>query len=99
MATYIELFSINSNDELRNRVAVACLVAAEAIRNESDQKANHANRLTWAKGVFENPKDKAIAMLWAILAANKDLTVAQIVAVSDANLQTAVNNAVNVFAV
>jgi len=98
MATYIELFNLAGASALRNRVAVAYTIAAEAVRTEDEGTANHANRILWAKGVFENPGTEAGRMLAAILAQNKDLTVAQIQGVTDAALQTAVNNAVNVFA-
>lgn len=98
MATYNELFSLRANDDLRNRIAVACVVQAETIRTEDDGTANHANRLLWAKQVFADPIGEAARMLWAILAQNKALTVAQITAATDAQIQTAVGNAVNVFA-
>lgn len=98
MATYNELFALRSNDDLRNRVSVACIVAAEAIRGESDATTNHANRLKWAKRVFEHPEQESLRMLWALLAANKALTVSQITNATDTNMQTGVDNAVNIFA-
>ncbi len=45
MATYTELYELRNNAALRNKVSVACVIASEAIRSESDQTANHANRL------------------------------------------------------
>ena len=99
MATYQELFDLRSNDALRNKVAVACIVASEAIRTEAVNTTNHAARLVWAKAVFQNPNSESERMLWAILAQNAALTVSQITTASDASIQTAVNNAVNVFAV
>lgn len=98
MATYLEIFDLRSNSALRNRIAVACVVAAEAIRNESGATTNHANRMIWAKAVFANPESEAVRMLMALLAQNKDATVGQITGVTDANLQTGVNAAVDVFA-
>ena len=98
MATYPELFGLCSNSALRNRVMVGCVIAAEAVRMEAENVANHANRLVWAKAVFANPAPEADRMLWAVLAQNNQLTVAQITGASDAALQTAVNAAVNVFA-
>ncbi len=98
MATYTELFGLYSNSDLRNRVSVACIVAAETIRAEDPGIVNHANRLLWAKQVFEQPGAAAEAMLMAVLAANKALTASQIVNATDAAIQTAVNNEVNVFA-
>lgn len=98
MATYAELFDLRSHSALKNRVSVGCIIAAEVIRGEDSGTANHTNRLTWAKAVFENPEHESTRMLWALLAANNTLTVAQLTGVTDANLQTSINNAVNLFA-
>lgn len=98
MATYQELYDLGSNSALRNRIAVACLIAAEAIRNEAAGTANHAARLVWAKAVFSGPESVATAMLMAVLAQNAAATVAQITGATDATIQIAVGNAVNVFA-
>src|SRR5690349_5644345 len=98
MATYTELFDLRANSALKNKIAVACVVAAEAIRVEAGATTNHANRLVWAKAVFAAPDREAERMLMAVLAQNKDATVVQITGATDATIQTAVNNAVDVFA-
>ena len=98
MASYLELRSLFGNGELRNKLDVAIVIAAEAIRNEDVGTTNHANRLTWAKAAFNNPRSKADEMLMALLAANKDLTVAQIEEATDSAIQTRVDAAVDVFA-
>ena len=98
MASYVELFGLRSNDLLRNRIVVACAVAAEAVRVEAETTPNHANRLTWAKAVFANPIAEGERMIWAILAQNAGFTVAQITGADDATVLAAVKNAVNVFA-
>lgn len=98
MATYTELFDLMNDSALRNRVSVACLVAAEAVRVEAAGTANHANRLIWAKTTFADARAAGERMLPAILAQNAALTRAQILAAADAALQTAVNAAVDVFA-
>lgn len=98
MATYAELLQASSNDGLRQKVRVACIIAAEGVRTESDQTANHAARLLWAKQVFENPEREGERMLWAVLAQNVAQNLASILGASDAAVQTAVNSAVNVFA-
>ena len=98
MATLTELFDLRNDATLRNRVAAACDIAAEAIRTEDAGTANHANRLKWAKAVLQQPFESASAMLRAVLAANVQLTEAQLVSAPDAALQGAVNNAVNLFA-
>ena len=100
MATYSELYDIatNNNGSLLNRITTACVIAAEAIRVESGATTNHANRLLWAKFVLQQPRMQAEKMIWAILAQNASATVAQINAATDATIQTAVGNAVDVLA-
>ena len=98
MATYEELHELHANSELRNRVRVACFVAAEAIRTEDGATTNHASRLLWSKAVFEDPRSESKRMYCAVLAANKDASVAQIASASDAAIQTQVDAAVDHFA-
>ena len=98
MATYVELFNLRNDSELRNRIAVACVVAAETIRTEDDQTPNHADRLGWSAAVLLDPVRQAERMLWLLLALNKDATVEQIREVSDSTIQSAVDSAVNLFA-
>lgn len=59
MATYAELLQAAEHSGLRNKIRVACFVAAEIVRTELNTTANHANRLVWAKRVFENPVAEA----------------------------------------
>ena len=98
MATLAELYDARNNSSLRNKITAAVAIAAEAIRLENVNTANHANRLTWAKQAFTNPAGIAENIMWAVLAANESATAAQIAAVSDASIKTAVNAAVDVFA-
>lgn len=98
MATYTEIFNLGSNSELRNRVTVACLIAAQAVMVELATTTNHANRLLWAKDVFSDPQGMGQKMLMAALAANAGLTVAQITAATDAALLATVQGAINLFA-
>jgi len=98
MASYTELRGLFSTDDLRNKIEVACIVAAEAIRTEDVNTDNHANRVVWAKTTFSNPRTIAEKMLMALLAANKDADVATITGASDAAIQTKVDAAVDVFA-
>ena len=98
MATYDELRTLFGDDPLRNKIEVAVIVAAEAIRGEDANTPNHDNRLVWAKQAFDNPQGAATKMLMALLAANKDATVAQIQSATDEAIQTKVDAAVDVFA-
>lgn len=98
MASYSDLYNLITDSSLRNKIRVAVVVAAEAIRNEDVGTANHANRLVWAASVFQDPKGESDRMFWAVIAANKDASVATIQGASDAAIQTQVNAAVDLFA-
>lgn len=98
MATYLELFGLKYDSDLQDRTAAAVMIAAETIRSDEAPPANQAARLAWAARVMANPKAEAERMLWAVLAVNKDATVAQITGASDAALQTQVDAAVDLFA-
>ena len=97
MATYLELVEASGNGPLRQKIAVACVVAAEAIRVEDVATANHAARLVWAKSVYKSPGTVADEMMWPVLAQNKAATLAQITGATDASIQTAVDAAIAVF--
>lgn len=98
MATYVELRGLFADPGLTIQVEVACIVAAETIRGEDAGVANHINRLAWAKLAFSNPLRVARQMIMALLAADKDMTIAQITGATDAAVQARVDVAVNVFA-
>ena len=99
MATYAELFGLQNDTDLSNRVAVAVVVAAETIRTEATETENHANRLLWAARVFQAPLAEGQRVYWAVLAANRAAPAAQITGASDAAIQTNVDAVVNLFAV
>ena len=98
MATYNELFSLMQNSGLRNKIAVAVGVSADGIRTESDATPNHANRLIWAKSAFEQPMHAAEQVLWSVIIANKDASVAQIQGATDAAIQSNVDAVIDLFA-
>lgn len=98
MATYTEMQGIFADATLLAKVSSACIVAADTIRQEATNTANHSARLAWAKLALDSPSAVAAKMLPAVIAQNKSLTLAQINSASDANLQTAVDAAVNLFA-
>lgn len=98
MATYSELLFASVNDTLKQKILVACVIAAETVRTEAGATANHANRLIWAKAVNANPENEAKRMMWPVLAQNQAQTLAVILAATDASVQTAVNAAIDVFA-
>ena len=64
MATYAELRQLFSDGDLKNRIEVAVVVAAEAIRIEDFGTTNHANRVLWAKPRSSDPTPSAIKCSW-----------------------------------
>lgn len=101
MATYAELLTIASSgtgEQLRARIRVAVVVAADVIRLEAPATANHASRLAWARNAVTAPDTEAQRMLWAVLAQNRAFSSAQITGADDATVQTAVNAAVDLLA-
>ena len=98
MATYAELHGLKNDSALRNRVMVACAISAEAVMLEDGGAANRANRLIWAATVFANPIAEADRMFIAVLAANKDMAVSAIQAATDAQIQTNVDDHIDLFA-
>lgn len=87
MAAYVDLRNQFSNDALRNRVAVACVIAA----NDATSGTPTAAQLKFANYVYTNPDEVAKRVLMAVLATHKNLTVTQIEQVTDPDLQAAVN--------
>lgn len=95
MATYTELFNLHGNSDLRNKVQVACVIAATAIKDETPSVAD---RIAWANEVLNSPARAAEKVLHAVLAQAKDLTAAQITSAADAGIQTYVNGVVDLLA-
>ena len=88
MATYEELFALQTNDALRQKVAVATIVAAQAKLAGTPSAAE----ATWAKEVIQYPiGDRARSVLNLVLAANKDVSVATIEGANDAAIQANVD--------
>lgn len=99
MATYNELLELSHEELLRQRIMVACFVAAGTIWAEADTVPFHTERRAWAKRVFEMSLTELSRMQWVVLVANKDYTKDQILNATDAAIQSAVDNVVNLFAV
>lgn len=99
-ATYAEFYSVGTqnNGTLLQRIATACVFAAESVRTESAGTTNHTKRALWAQSVYTNPDAAARLMVWAMIGQNSSATLAQINAATDAAIQTNVNNAVDVVA-
>lgn len=95
MATYDELLGAAGDSGLVRKVRVACIVAAEGIRNNGSATAAEK---AWARRAFTDPEDTARQMMWACLAANRNNTLGQILGATDAQIQTVVDAAVSLFA-
>ncbi len=87
MATFTDLYDLISNDGLRNRVRVATRNAAQDLLDGVPT----ADQIDWAAEVFSNPKSESKKAFESILATNQTATVANILAATDAAIQTNVD--------
>jgi len=95
MATYQELYTLSLDATLIQRMTIAVAVAAESIREEPTDTANHDARVAWAKRAMANPDGMARQMLVLALAQYRASSAAQIQGATDAGLQAAVDQTVN----
>jgi len=98
MATYEDLYTLWQDDTLKRQLAIAVMVEAEVINQELVTTPNHIERRAWAARALALPTTEGQRMLGAVLAANQDLTVAQIQGASDAAIQAKVSAAVDLVA-
>ena len=96
--TLHQLFDLRTSSSLRNRVAAACWKAAQAVFNEDPQAPNHTNRLAWARRVLEDDGEGAevLRVFRALLTSTAIQAAGE--AATDADIQSAVDGLVNVFA-
>ena len=87
MAEYKDLYDVRSNDALRNKVAVATIVAAENLLSGSPT----SGEASWASKVVRNPNGEATAILNLVVAANKDATISVIINAADVDIQSNVD--------
>ena len=92
MATYTELYGLASDADLRNKIATAVVVKAQAY---IDGGTPTTDELTWANNALAGPNQAAQKVLYYVLAANKGLTTAQILAATDSAIQTNVDTGVD----
>lgn len=95
MATLAEQRQAAEDSTLRIKVQQAVIVSAQKVIDEASGVVNHANRILWAKRVIPPPDIEVTKMLMYIIAKNNALTLVQILAVTDAQVQTAVDGAVD----
>lgn len=92
MATYIELADLSAHPDLRRKVRVACVIAAQA---QLVADPGSAAGRKWGLEVLNDPAGWGDKVLRSVLASNTAFTPAQITGASDANIQTAVDNVVS----
>jgi hypothetical protein len=109
MATYAEINSILTDtvsgaQALRERVGVACLVAAHTIIAGNDTSdppwatGGHSQRVKWVLQLLGNPEFTARQVFGIVLAANISATQSQILSATDSAIQSAVNGAIDTLA-
>lgn len=91
MATYMELAGLRTDSDLQDKIAVACVIAAEAKLSGTPTAAQAA----WATGVLASPGGAAKSVINAVLAANKDAAASAILAATDAAIQANVDAVVD----
>lgn len=99
MASYAELYDLMQSDPIQNKVRVAVVDAAIAIKNEDPQTANHAARLEWANSAISDPNGTATKVSRYVVVANKSLTAQQITDLTDSTIFDHVAASINLFAV
>ena len=97
MATLIEKHNLYSSANLRDRTKAAIREYASVVLAESDQTANHANRVTWALDALDSP-DAATNRMMAEIVNNATIQDAGESA-TDNDIKFVVNDAINKFAI
>ncbi len=105
MATLIELRNLMNDSDLRNKVTTAVIISADTVMRAADTAApfsqvagDHDKRVAWAKTAFENPEGEGRKFLMSVLASNKGATLAAITGATDADIQSNVDEAVDLLA-
>ena len=99
MASYEELKELQKNSDLQDKVEVAGWIWAQLILVEPGATPDHDKRVTMARRIFANPLSVSRDVLPAVLAANAAATVGAITGASDAQIQTAVDDVLDAYAV
>lgn len=104
MATYQELKLLSNDSTLIDRLTTAIAITAYNVGQEvapgsppDPTDATYVARRRWAKETLYNPDGQARRVIWLLLAQYNNLSTAQILSSSDASLQTAVDNALELF--
>lgn len=87
MATLLEIRQLFANDDFRNKVTAATVIAANNLLSGTPT----ADEKTFAKSVFQSPDSMGAIVTMSVLAENNGLTVAQIEGAADSAIQTNVD--------
>lgn len=112
MATYAELNEILTDtvdgaQALREKVGVACFIAAETIISGGDDTdppwdqtaGQHDQRLKWVDKLLSSPATTIRQLFAVIIAANESATQANILSASDSSIQSNVNSSIDALSV
>ena len=86
MATYLELKALFNDSDLMDRIQVAAVIVASDFLESTPTAPQKA----WAAAVFNDSRVEARKLLKAVLADKKNLSVADIKALTDANIKNRV---------
>lgn len=95
MATYLELFDLTSSStitDLRKKILVAVLIKANAIAESASPSAAAKE---WSRAALRDPQSFEQTVLNYVIADNSGASTSAISGASDAQVQTAVNAAVD----
>lgn len=91
--TYQELFALRGDADFRGRTSVACVKFAEYITGEASNTPAHSTRYKWAQTTLVQP-EVAVNQVIATVT-NDPAVVEQGATITDAALQSVVENSVN----
>lgn len=92
MATYTELFDLKSESELRNKIAVAVMIKAQAYINGATPTTDE---LSWSSRVLVETISEADKLLLYLLGVNNAQDTSTITGASDLVIQNQVDTAVD----
>jgi hypothetical protein len=100
MATLLELSTLiaGGDTDFENKLKAAIVKTAVSVAFESDQTANHANRLKWSVKAVSDVNGQMPKVRNYVVAANAAETLAAILALSDATLQSHVDASLAILA-
>lgn len=91
--TYKETSDLMHDAEFDGRTRIACLHFASYVNGEASDVPAHISRMRWAQDTFKNP-DVAAATIMPVLVMDPKVQAAG-VAITDVDLQSAVETSVN----